>query len=326
VNNVRYHGARRKNMRQFKGSLGAFAVIFVLLVSQLVTASSAHAVSASYPPAGAVLVYGSQWAGSYASKGDLNVYSNGYAGNPNCPGKSGPYGSCLWQCVELAQRWSAIGLGEPDKIWPHVNIAPDMWSEGPKLPVPFQQHVNGGGGQPQFGDLLIFAGNPGHVAIVKDVQNGYVDILEQNWSSTGQASLPIINGTISPRNGMSIIGWLRSVNSPLPPPPPPTMVKTASAVPSPSHHPADFSLHAGTQVAEYNSTTNSFTFQGTWVQPVGTIDWAAAGDFNGDGKADFAIHANNTIYTYLSTGNQLRLPRRVGTARRCLRLGLACRL
>jgi len=53
----------------------------------------------------------------------------------------------------------------------------------------------------------------------------------------------------------------------------------------------------------YLSTRTSFAFQGSWVSPVGAYDWGGVGDFNGDGKADFALHNNNAIYVYLSMGN-----------------------
>jgi hypothetical protein len=145
--------------------------------------------------------------------------------------------------------------------------------------------------------------NAGHVSIVDYVAGSHVYVVEQNASSTGRATYTLNGSTLFRQGYSSIRGYVHAPGNQITTPPPPTstMVKTASAVPSPLHHPADFSLHAGTQVAEYNSTTNSFSYQGTWVQPVGAIDWAAAGDFNGDGVADFAIHANNAIYVYIST-------------------------
>ncbi len=190
----------------------------------------------------------------------------------NNPGIDSGYGT-EWQCVELAQRLYN------KRSW--------------YIPAP--------------GDMIIHAYTPahsdGHVSVVDYVAGGVVHVVEQNASATGKASYNLSGSTMINRYGYSpISGYVHAPANHITTPPL-TMVKTASAVPSPSHHPADFSLHAGTQVAEYNSTTNSFSYQGTWVQPVGAIDWAAAGDFNGDGVADFAIHANNAIYVYLSMGN-----------------------
>jgi CHAP domain len=188
--------------------------------------------SASTPayPWGKVLVPGADWAPGYASRGDLNVYSNGYGF-----GIKGPTNAFGWeyQCTELAERVANVLWGEPgqDK-WSAAGWngnAYDMWRVGPKLPVPLLQHPNGGADQPQFGDLLIFdrvnsLGHPtevtGHVAVVKGVVGApggtqHVDVVEENFQplSGEDSSSLVINGTTMPDArgyfGDRILGWLR---------------------------------------------------------------------------------------------------------------------
>ena len=79
---------------------------------------------------------------------------------------------------------------------------------------------------------------------------------------------------------------------------PPTLPKTSPVLPS-----TPTPLAATTRgFYEYTSTGTSLAFQGSWAQPVGAFDHATVGDFNGDGKADVAIHDNNAIHVYLSNG------------------------
>jgi len=115
-------------MRQFKASLGAFTVIVVLLVSQLLTVSSAHAAASTR--ANQVLTKSvtsrqtisnlpspSWWNGNC----DANNYPGSYQlGNANYRGLvacgppktthtvhfyPGAYGIYEWQCVELSMRY-----------------------------------------------------------------------------------------------------------------------------------------------------------------------------------------------------------------------------
>jgi hypothetical protein len=167
--------------------------------------------AATAQPVGAVLVPGSAWAGSDASLGDLNVYSNGST-------FTGPY-----QCTELAMRWAAVRFSESG-YW-QAHSAAGMWNAGPLMPVPFMQLPNGGGIPPQYGDILVFdvtsTFTSGHVAIVSGVSPGYVNIVEENGSWTGRASLPIHGTTMPPRQGSNqpVIGWLRASAAPYTPVP-----------------------------------------------------------------------------------------------------------
>ena len=191
--------------------------VTVLLAAVLVTGIVVPrpTTAAAAVPWGTVLVPGSTWAGAEASRGDLNVYSNGTGSQD----QSGPYG-LDYECVELAVRWAAIAFGDEPSAW-NVFDAAQMWGAGPHLPIPFLQHPNGGADMPQFGDIIVFNSTSydptGHVAVVAGVGGGYVNIVEQNWgdpSPTGVASLPIQGTYMPPRWGLTIDGWLRAATAP----------------------------------------------------------------------------------------------------------------
>jgi hypothetical protein len=194
-------------MRVHRRSLLTVAAICVGLTPALLPPAPAGARAARW---GTVLVPGIEWAGVAALFGDLNVYSNGNGDQD----RGDTYG-LDYECVELAQRWSAVRFGE-QPIWP-VAYAYQMWDVAPRLRLPLQQLPNGGAMAPQFGDILVFsrtAANPaGHVAVVAATAAGHVDVVEQNVglsSPTGWARLPLTGTTIPARWGMRVIGWLRA--------------------------------------------------------------------------------------------------------------------
>src|SRR5579864_7407222 len=88
---------------------------------------------------------------------------------------------------------------------------------GPNLPIPLEQFANGAGAPPMQGDLMIFGpgwlgsywDGSGHVAVVRDTGAGYVDVVEQNATSSGTDRFAL-NGSLVRANGYTpIIGWLR---------------------------------------------------------------------------------------------------------------------
>ena len=187
-------------LKRFLPSLLALAVA--------VTGVLVRPVGADAAGAGAILVPGPAWAGSFASLGDLNVYSNGGDLSNSTPG---PYGG-QYQCTELAHRWISIRYGEPRNAG--LGSAASWWTDGPSAPVPLIQHPNGGADGPRFGDILVFGATSydttGHVAVVTGATATTVGIVEQNWSSTaGAATLPISGTTMPARWGLPVLGWLR---------------------------------------------------------------------------------------------------------------------
>jgi hypothetical protein len=183
--------------RRLIASACALAAFMVVPAVQVVHAAA--------QPIGAVLVPGSSWAGSAAALGDLNVYSNGstYTGK--------------YQCTDLVMRWASVRYSE-SAGWP-ASSAADMWRVGPTMPVPFEQEPNGGSSAPQFGDIVVYdvtAAFPyGHVAVVSGTGPGYVDVVEENGSWTGRATLPISGTWMPPRAGSDqpVIGWLRALGN-----------------------------------------------------------------------------------------------------------------
>jgi CHAP domain len=175
-------------------------------VAAFAVVPSVQVAHASAAPLGTVLVSGSAWAGSAASMGNLNVYSNGatFTGR--------------FQCTDIVMRWATVRYSE-STYWP-ASSAADMWNVGPRMPVPFEQLPNGGSQPPQFGDIIVYNVTTqfpyGHVAVVSGTGPGYVNVVEENGSWTGRATLPIYGTTMPPRAGSNqpVIGWLRGLGAP----------------------------------------------------------------------------------------------------------------
>jgi len=167
-----------------------------------------------FPPAREVCchcpAWGSSWGTVLTSLDGVPVYSN--AGNAD-NGCVAAYG-LSYQCVELAQRYFALRWGYP-AIWSSVYGASDMREQHPAGIVFIP---NGGSPGPQEGDALVFNGGAfGHVALVRRVDrpHGRIEVVEQNWSLTGEAVLSIYpDNTIGLRNNLPtsyiVAGWLHS--------------------------------------------------------------------------------------------------------------------
>ena len=106
----------------------------------------------------------------------------------------GVYTGIGWQCVEYARRaW----LGQHGRVFASVDTAAEMWTvvrriiaPGGDQAVEVSALANGGAQSPQAGDLIIYAADPsqralrfGHVALVVGVEDGMVQLAEQNWSN-----------------------------------------------------------------------------------------------------------------------------------------------
>jgi hypothetical protein len=164
---------------------------------------------------GQPLISGCAWATWVTNCQNLTAYGNG--GSFNDVGCGTPFGCEFgpeFQCTQLALRYAYYAWGEP-ATW--GGQAYQMWTAGPNLPIPLQQFANGAGVAPMQGDLMIFApgwlgrywDGSGHVAIVRDVGPGYVDLVEQNATSSGTDRFAL-NGSLVTANGYTpIIGWLR---------------------------------------------------------------------------------------------------------------------
>lgn len=130
----------------------------------------------------------------------------------------GVYGY-LYQCVEFVRRFYATNTGpnrgNENDSWPRANAA-DMWDWPTKMGL--KRFANGQTvDRPKPDDILVFgpksAGDVGHVAIVTSVSDSSVTVIEQNWSSTGYATLPmqvLSDGSyfIPNRGSYPITGWM----------------------------------------------------------------------------------------------------------------------
>ena len=164
---------------------------------------------------GEPLITGCNWATWVTNCQNLTAYGNGSSFNN--VGCGPPFGCAFgpeFQCTQLALRYAYYAWGEP-ATW--GGSASTMWQAGPTLPIPLQQFANGAGVPPMQGDLMIFApgwlgsywDGSGHVAVVRDVGPGYVDVVEQNATSSGTDRFPL-NGSYVTANGYTpLIGWLR---------------------------------------------------------------------------------------------------------------------
>jgi hypothetical protein len=164
---------------------------------------------------GALLVSGSEWDG-------VDVYSN----FPR-PADYRHYGDSdygwRWQCVELVQRYYAVEYGFPAH-WP-IDYAYEAWnaaeagllrpsgSDGGPFLLAMENSADWG--MPQQGDVVVWdyetpdTSGAGHVAIVVGSDGAHVYVVEQNWSTTGRATLDWTSaGMDDPRASGHIAGWL----------------------------------------------------------------------------------------------------------------------
>ncbi|MDW8284395.1 MAG: CHAP domain-containing protein [Myxococcales bacterium] len=149
--------------------------------------------AASMPACGTPLA---SFEGTYA-------YSNGaHTGTGvSCAGQ-GPYG-LQYQCVELVMRHFKTRWG---LRW--YGHAKDLLANAPRNQV--DVFDNGDAAHPpRPGDMVVWRnGTYGHVALVTGVRPGAVDIIEQNVSGNGRASLPYDGRTIGARWGSWVpAGW-----------------------------------------------------------------------------------------------------------------------
>lgn len=154
--------------------------------------------------------WGAGWGTVLTRVDGVPVYWNAGDVDNGCVGTYGiPY-----QCVELVQRYFAVRWGYPD-MWRGVATAADMrWIH----PSDVQFISNGGSPGPREGDAVVFYGGAvGHVALVRSVDraHGLIALVEENWSPTGAAMLPLYgDNTIGIRDSAygsyTVAGWLHS--------------------------------------------------------------------------------------------------------------------
>jgi hypothetical protein len=213
---------------------------------------------------------------------------------------AGSWGEYEWECVELVMRYMYLVYG----------IAPYNSPGGQDVVSNYSGSVltkvtnPATGGIPSPGDILSFAantfghGSTGHTSVVTSVSvdgsgNGTVTTMEQNASSNGVGSVPVVNHVL----GGGVTGWLHNPNA---------GVGHATALSMSGDLNGDGYSDIGIfhQVTSdgadvhslYGSTGTPFQYTPTIVRHLlASNGWAwskmklASGDFNGDGYADVAI-------------------------------------
>jgi hypothetical protein len=169
---------------------------------------------------GAPLINGCTWATWVTNCSNLTAYGNGSGfNNVGCGPPNGCEFGPEFQCEELAIRYAYYAWGEPKNWYGYgaTGGANTMWQAGPNLPIPLAQFANGAGAPPMQGDLMIFApgwlgsywDGAGHVAIVRDVGPGYVDVVEENATASGTDRFPLSGSRVTAKGYTPLIGWLR---------------------------------------------------------------------------------------------------------------------
>lgn len=98
------------------------------------------------------------------------------------------YTGTKYQCVELARRYLIINRSITFCSVPNAHNIFDLehfYTIPNYKPTRIQKQLNGSHTAPQIGDLIIWKPhgifkNTGHVAIVVDIRESYIDIVEQN--------------------------------------------------------------------------------------------------------------------------------------------------
>lgn len=172
--------------------------------------------SRTYPPNN--LLHSYTIGDSLDSYNGVTVFNNG-VDFPKSHGKSyshdsGYYFGKKWQCVEFVKRYYFLRLGHrmPD-VYGHAKDFFDKKVAHGKVNKKraLVQYANGGDEKPQPGDLLVFDGSYGHVAIVTRVGHDKVEVIQQNIFMRPRQSFPLTAGSNSWTIGedKKPLGWLR---------------------------------------------------------------------------------------------------------------------
>ena len=152
----------------------------------------------------------------------IPAYANGADTNTGTPCNGrGTYG-LEYQCVELVKRYYAERLGHDVSSWRFD--AYDLFDNASTLGL--DAYSNNGSVAPRVEDIMVFRGGEegyGHVAIVTEVDDNVVRLIEQNWGSNAVGTLRFSrssNGNYIVEDRSSsyeTIGWLRKPGSSNPP-------------------------------------------------------------------------------------------------------------
>jgi surface antigen len=119
-----------------------------------------------------------------------------------------------WQCVEYVNRYYALVLGHQNlKGKGHAKTYYSTAADKGLVAYP-----NGGSTRPAINDMLVSTGGRhGHVAIIREVGDDYVDVIHQNWANDSSDNSKRLKMTVSNdsytvsdfSDKYPVRGWLR---------------------------------------------------------------------------------------------------------------------
>lgn len=155
---------------------------------------------------------------SLDSFNDITVYNNGgiYSksyGKHYAKDSSYYYGK-KWQCVEFLKRYyydylhhkMPNGFGNANDFF-NKKLEDNTFNKERGL----IQFKNGGNHKPKINDLIVFDGKYGHVAIVSNVNDTEIEVIQQNIYMTPRQTFKLINsnGKYTIGENKKPLGWLR---------------------------------------------------------------------------------------------------------------------
>nr|CAL69924.1 hypothetical protein [Plasmodiophora brassicae]CAM98706.1 hypothetical protein [Plasmodiophora brassicae] len=163
-----------------------FAVAVLRVAVATVVLQGQRSLSSSAAPFGTIL--GETWGGVQVYGCDSATANSTWMQNY----VNGVFTGIKWQCVELARRYLLLNHGV---VFDSIPMAYDIYDlkdvvrVGDQYREPLVAYANGSTTVPERGTLLVWAAGgyyakTGHVAVVVDVHDGYLDIVEQNVEDT----------------------------------------------------------------------------------------------------------------------------------------------
>jgi hypothetical protein len=151
----------------------------------------------------------------------IPVYDNGllfFQSHGKNYSADGYYYGQKWQCVEFIKRFycDAKGHRMPDVMGHAKTFFDENVPDGALNPRRgLLQYRNGSSEKPRPDDLLVFTDTKyGHVGIVTEVGNDYLEIIQQNilGRTRQRLKLEVSNGRFTVTEPRRPAGWLRKAN------------------------------------------------------------------------------------------------------------------
>ena len=181
---------------------------------------------------------------------------------PETLGDSGTWGGISeWQCTELSERYMYLA----------GYISGQYAGNGGQLVANFPgtgltaENSGAGPTSPALGDVVSMGTThvEGHTALVlanhvNSSGNGYITILQQNFTSNGSGTMNVVNGALQSEESGYTASWLHDPRNDAPPPPPPAPAVPTAIVTTPTA--SAFVGGSVTVTAAVSDTTSGASF------------------------------------------------------------------